>query len=333
MNKPRVGDWVLAVGNPFGLGGTVTSGIVSARNRDIQNGTPYDFLQIDAAVNRGNSGGPAINLRGEVVGMNTAIFSPSGGNVGIAFSIPSELVQNIVEQLKTNKKVSRGWLGVGIQPVTEDIAESIGLKEPRGALIAKIFPDGPSAKSELKPGDVVLDVNGDQIKDSRELARKIADLKPLSDVKLTVFHEGQQKTVVVKLGDFPAQDKLANLESDKPQAGPEVTELGLTLVPAQEAPGSGDEGLAIVNVDPGSDAADKGLKRGDVILDAEYKSVASAADLAKIVHEARDKSKKAILLRVRSGSQTRFVGLSLNKDKIKKDAEKDSKDNKDKKQN
>jgi serine protease Do len=330
-DRPRVGDWVLAVGNPFGLGGTVTAGIVSARNRDIQNGTPYDFLQIDAAVNRGNSGGPAVNLRGEVVGVNTAIFSPSGGNVGIAFSIPSDLVQNVVEQLKTNRKVSRGWLGVGIQAVTEDIAESVGLKEAHGALIAKIFSDGPSAKSDLKPGDVVLEVNGQQVKDSRDLARRIADLKPQSDVKLTIYRDGAQKVVVVKLGDFPAQEKLANLESEKPQGGPEVTELGLTVAPASEAPDAGDEGVVIVHVDPSSDAADKGLKAHDVILEAEQKPVSAPADLEKIVRKAREKSKKAILLRVRSGSQTRYVGLSLKKDK-KKDAAKDN-SGKEKKQN
>jgi serine protease Do len=340
--RPCVGDWVLAVGNPFGLGGTVTAGIISARNRDIQNGTPYDFLQIDAAVNRGNSGGPAINLNGEVVGMNTAIYSPSGGNVGIAFSIPSDLLQSIVEQLKSNHKVSRGWLGVGIQAVTEDLASALGLPEAHGAMIAKVFPDGPSAKSDLKNGDVVLEVNGEQIKDSRELARKIADLKPQSEVKLTVFREGAQKiTVLVKLGDFPPPDRLANLETDKPQqTTPEASELGLTLAPAQEAPGGSgsgsEEGLVVLNVDQSSDAAEKGLRPRDVIVDVEKTPVSSTAEFAKIVREAREKHKKAILLKVRTGGQTRYVGLSLSsKEKGKKDASKGDldKDGGDKKPN
>ena len=174
---PRVGDWVLAVGNPFGLGGTVTAGIISAHNRDIGSG-PYDYLQIDAAVNRGNSGGPSFNLDGEVIGMNTAIFSPSGGNVGIAFAVPAALVKEVVGQLQEHGTVDRGWLGVVIQNVSDDIADSIGLPEAKGAMITKVTEDGPAAKQDLKAGDVIVEVNGDKIDDSRDLARKIAELHP-----------------------------------------------------------------------------------------------------------------------------------------------------------
>ena len=186
---PRVGDWVLAVGNPFGLGGTVTRGIISARHRDIGSG-PYDYLQIDAAVNRGNSGGPSFNLDGEVVGMNTAIFSPSGGSVGIAFDVPAALVKQVVGQLQEHGSVDRGWLGVVIQNVSDDIAESIGMPEAKGAMVAKVTEDGPAAKKDLKPGDVIVAVNGERIDDSRDLQRKIADLHPNTDVKLSIVRYG-----------------------------------------------------------------------------------------------------------------------------------------------
>ena len=188
---PRVGDWVLAVGNPFGLGGTVTAGIISAHNRDIGSG-PYDYLQIDAAVNRGNSGGPSFNLDGEVIGMNTAIFSPSGGNVGIAFAVPAALVKEVVGQLQEHGTVDRGWLGVVIQNVSDDIADSIGLPEAKGAMVTKVAEDGPAAKQDVKAGDVIVEVNGDKIDDSRDLARKIAELHPNTDVKLSIVRYGKQ---------------------------------------------------------------------------------------------------------------------------------------------
>ncbi len=187
---PRVGDWVLAVGNPFGLGGTVTAGIVSASGRDIGSG-PYDFLQIDAAVNRGNSGGPAVDLNGKVIGVNTAIYSPSGGSVGIAFAIPASVARDVVAKLKDKGKVSSGWLGVQIQNVDENIAESQGLKDAKGALIAKILPDGPAAKSDLKARDIIQEVNGKPVSNSRELARTIAALSPGSDARLRVFRNGE----------------------------------------------------------------------------------------------------------------------------------------------
>jgi serine protease Do len=317
---PRVGDWVLAIGNPFGLGGTVTAGIISAHNRDIGSG-PYDYLQIDAAVNRGNSGGPSFDLDGKVVGVNTAIFSPSGGNVGIAFAVPAALVQEVVTQLKATGTVDRGWLGVVIQNVSDDIADSIGMKEAKGAMITKVTEDGPAAKQDLKPGDVIVAVNGDKIEDSRDLARKIAELHPNTDVKLSIIRYGEHREVDMKLGTFPNNKKLASLEEDKPDtSGQEMKDLGLSLAPAAKFPGAGDEGVVITDVDPQSDAADKGLKPGDVILQVAGMNVSDPADVAEGVKKAMANAKTGsekdtvkVLMQVKSGDQTRFVALSLKK--------------------
>jgi serine protease Do len=311
--EPRVGDWVLAVGNPFGLGGTVTAGIVSAGGRSIGAG-PYDFLQIDAAVNRGNSGGPAVNLQGQVIGVNTAIYSPSGGNVGIAFAIPAKLAAKVVDELRSSGKVSRGWLGVTIQDVNEDIAESLGMKEAKGALITKILDDGPAVKSDLKVRDVVVQVNGDAIDSSRDLARKIAELSPDSEAKLIVMRDAKEQTLSVKLGAFPSSDKLAAL-SDNFDGRPdrdEMKELGLTLAPAAELEGAGEGGVAVTNVDPTSEAAEKGLKPGDVIIEVGGKSVSAPDEVVEGVREAARKGRKAVLFQIRSDRQTRFVALSLN---------------------
>jgi len=204
-NVPRIGDWVLAVGNPFGLGGTVTAGIVSARGRDIGAGPYDDFIQIDAPVNKGNSGGPTFDVDGSVIGVNTAIFSPSGGSVGIAFAIPSDTVKTVVAQLKDKGTVSRGWIGVQIQPVTSEIADSMGLKTTQGALVAEPQSDGPAAKAGILSGDVITAVNGTAVKDARDLARQIAALAPSSSVKLTVLRGGQERTLTVSLGELPAQ--------------------------------------------------------------------------------------------------------------------------------
>jgi serine protease Do len=202
--KPRIGEWVLAVGNPFGLGGTVTAGIVSAQGRDIGSGPYDDFIQIDAAVNRGNSGGPTFNQKGEVVGVNTAIFSPSGGNVGIAFAIPATTVSQVIDALKKDGSVARGFIGVQIQPVTAEVADAIGLKEPRGALIAEAQPDGPAAKAGLKRGDTILGVNGETVKDARDLSRKIAAFAPGTKTKLTVWRDGREREISFEVGRQPA---------------------------------------------------------------------------------------------------------------------------------
>src|SRR5271156_5160852 len=213
--KPRIGDWVLAVGNPFGLGGTVTAGIVSASGRDIGNGPYDDFIQIDAPVNKGNSGGPAFNMQGEVVGVNTAIYSPSGGSVGIAFSIPAPTVRNVIAQLKDKGAVSRGWIGVQIQPVTQDIADSLGLKKTEGALVSEPQANGPAAKAGIESGDVITSVNGEAVKDARELARTIGSLAPGDAVRLSVLHKGQDKAVNLTLGQLPnTQEAKADNDND-----------------------------------------------------------------------------------------------------------------------
>jgi serine protease Do len=318
QKDPRVGDWVLAVGNPFGLGGTVTAGIISAHNRDIGSG-PYDYLQIDAAVNRGNSGGPSFDLDGKVIGVNTAIFSPSGGNVGIAFAVPAALVQEVVGQLKSHGTVDRGWLGVVIQNVSDDIADSIGLQEAKGAMVTKVTEDGPAAKEDIKPGDVIVAVNGQKIDDSRDLARKIADLHPNTDVQLSIVRYGEKHEVDMKLGSFPNGKDLASLEEDKPaDTSEQMKDLGLSLAPAGTIPGAGEQGVVITDVDPESDAADKGLKPGDVILQVAGVDVSQPSDVAAGVKKAMDNAKTdkdtvKVLMQVKSGDQTRFVALSLKK--------------------
>ncbi len=308
----RVGDWVIAVGNPFGLGGTVTAGIVSALTRDIGSG-PYDFLQVDAAVNRGNSGGPTFNLDGEVIGVNTAIFSPSGGNVGIAFAVPAKTAVAVIEQLKSQGKVSRGWLGVKIQNVDEDTAASLGLSVASGALVSEITPKGPAEASGLKARDAILAVNADKIEDSRDLARKIAGYAPDTVVDVKVWRNGAEQVVKVKLGMFPtSQEELARVEEGKPSAPApmELEQLGLKLAPAT---GDVKDGVAIAEVDDSSDAAQKGIKVGDVILEVQGEQVKNAGDVVAGVKKARDLGRKAVLLHIRTGEQKRFVALQLKK--------------------
>ena len=236
--KPRIGDWVLAVGNPFGLGGTVTAGIVSASGRDIGNGPYDDFIQIDAPVNKGNSGGPAFNTEGEVMGVNTAIYSPSGGSVGIAFSIPASTVKSVVAQLKDKGSVSRGWIGVQIQPVTADIADSLGLKKAEGALVAEPQANGPASKAGIESGDVITAVNGETVKDARELARTIGGLSPGTAVKLSVLHKGQDKTISLSLGQLPntLEAKADTDNGDKGSAarGTDVPKLGFDSCAGQQ---------------------------------------------------------------------------------------------------
>ena len=315
---PRVGDWVLAVGNPFGLGGTVTAGIISAHNRDIGSG-PYDYLQIDAAVNRGNSGGPSFDLDGNVVGVNTAIFSPSGGNVGIAFAVPAALVKEVISELKDDGSVDRGWLGVVIQNVNDDIADSIGLAKSKGAMITKVTEDGPASKEDIKAGDVIVEVNGDEVKDSRDLARKIAELDPDTNVKLSIVRYGDKREVDMMLGAFPSAKKLAALKKDEPKdLSQQMKDLGLSLAPAGKIPGAGKKGVVITEVDPGSDAADKGLEPGHIILQVAGVDVSNPADVAEGIKKAMnsakdDKDTVKVLMQVKTGDQTRFVALSLKK--------------------
>jgi serine protease Do len=315
--KPRIGDWVLAVGNPFGLGGTVTAGIVSAMGRDIGNGPYDDFIQIDAPVNKGNSGGPAFSTDGDVVGVNTAIYSPSGGSVGIAFSIPASTVKSVVQQLKDKGSVSRGWIGVQIQPVTPDIADSLGLKKAEGALVAEPQANGPAAKAGVESGDVITQVNGESVKDARELARTIGGFAPGTSVKLNVLHKGQDKVINLTLGTLPNQVE-AKADTDKDDnsnatRGTDVPKLGLTVAPANSVAGAGKEGVVVTEVDPKSAAADRGFKEGDVILEVAGKTVANANDVRDAITAAKNDSKNVVLMRVKTGGQSRFVAVPLAK--------------------
>jgi serine protease Do len=305
--KARIGDWVLAVGNPFGLGGTVTAGIVSANGRDIGSG-PYDnFIQIDAPVNKGNSGGPSFNMQGEVVGVNTAIYSPSGGNVGIAFAIPASTVKSVISELRDTGTVNRGWLGVQIQPVTQEIADSIGMKDATGALIAEAQPDGPAAKAGIKSGDIITSVNGDTVQDAHELSRTIAALPSGGRVKLAVVRDGKSDNFEVTLGKLPGAN-LAKAEGGQGVDGPR---LGLTIAPAGSLDGAGDKGVVVTSVDPKSAAADRGFKEGDVILEVAGRIVTKPAEVSDAIRTARADKRASILMRVRSGDQSRYVAVPL----------------------
>src|SRR6202165_3518341 len=317
--KPRIGDWVLAVGNPFGLGGTVTAGIVSASGRDIGHGPHDDFIQIDAPVNKGNSGGPAFNTEGEVMGVNTAIYSPSGGSVGIAFSIPASTVKNVIAQLKDKGSVSRGWIGVQIQPVTADIADSLGLKKAEGALVAEPQANGPAAKAGIESGDVITAVNGETVKDGRALARTIGSLAPGNAVKLNVLHKGQDKVINITLGQLPnSLEAKADTDNNNDKGGgatrgTAVPKLGLTLAPANSVAGAGKDGVVVTEVDPKSAAAERGFKEGDVILEVAGKSVTNAGDVREAINAARTDNKNSVLMRVKSGGSSRFVAVPLAK--------------------
>ncbi len=308
--KPRIGDWVLAVGNPFGLGGTVTAGIVSASGRDIGNGPYDDFIQIDAPVNKGNSGGPTFNMQGEVVGVNTAIYSPSGGSVGIAFAIPAPTVKKVIAELKDKGTVSRGWIGVQIQPVTQDIADSLGLKKAEGALVLDPQANGPAAKAGIESGDVITSVNGEGVKDPRELARTIGGLAPGDSVKLNVLHKGKDEAVNLTLGQLPATQE-ANAEPAHGSPGSDVPRLGLTVAPASSVAGAGKAGVVVTDIDPKSAAAERGVKQGDVILEVAGKSVANPGDVREAIKTAHADNKNSVLMRVRSGDGSHYVAIPL----------------------
>jgi serine protease Do len=303
---PRIGDWVIAVGNPFGLGGTVTAGIVSARGRDIGAGPYDDFIQIDAAVNKGNSGGPTFDVDGNVIGVNTAIFSPSGGNVGIAFDIPAETVKAVVAQLRDHGAVTRGWIGVQIQPVTADIADSLGLKNARGALVAEPQSGSPAEKAGIKAGDVIVSVNGEAVNDARTLARRISALAPGTSVRLGVVRNGREEALTLTLGELPRERQArANVEERDNQTT-DVPKLGLSLAPAK----NGGEGVVVTSVDPNGTAGDR-FKNGDVILDVNGKLVSSPAEVRKAVSDAQAGGKRTVLMRVKSGQATRFVAVPI----------------------
>jgi serine protease Do len=310
QHEPRIGDWVVAVGNPFGLGGTVTAGIVSAEGRNIGSGPYDDYIQIDAPINKGNSGGPAFDVNGNVIGINTAIFSPSGGSVGIGFDIPAATAQRVVAQLKDHGSVTRGWLGVQIQPVTAGIADSLGLKKAEGALVDSAQDGSPAAKAGVQSGDVITAVNGDAVKNARDLARSIATLQPNSTAKLDILRNGQQQTVSVTLGTMP-NDQQANAghEMQTPRHG--VPHLGLSVAPAAAVDGAGGKGVVVTAVDPNGPAADVGFKPGAVILDVGGKAVGNAGDVVKALENAQSQGKHDVLMRVQIDGATHFVAVPL----------------------
>jgi serine protease Do len=307
-DEARVGDWVVAVGNPFGLGGTVTAGIVSARGRDIGGSAYGDFLQIDAAINVGNSGGPAFNLRGEVVGVNTAIFSPNGGNVGIAFAIPASTVKAITSSLIDSGTVTRGYLGIMIQDVNRDLADSVELKDPHGALIAELTDDAPAAKAGLKSGDIITAVDGDKIDNALDLSRTVASKAPGSTVELTIWRDRAEIKVQATLGTLD-ETTAAPTPPAPPQdvpSAPEPSSVGITLVP-----NDGGDGLLIQDIDPQSIAAEKGFVIGDVILEVDNKKVETAADFESAISGVKDSGRGTALIKTERNGNVRFLGLPL----------------------
>jgi serine protease Do len=320
--QSRVGDWVLAIGNPFGLGGTVTAGIVSARGRDIHQGQYDDFIQTDAAINRGNSGGPLFNMDGQVIGINTAIFSPSGGSIGIGFSIPSNMAKNIVAQLKEYGHPRRGWLGVKIQQVTPDIAESLGLKDASGAMIAGITDGGPADKAKLRAGDIILKFDGQDVKEMHTLPRIVADAEVGKSVPVVLWRDGKEVTLETTLAERPADAQLAAVDATaKPDVtqATDITGLGLKVAPLNQdlkdkfQIGADQKGVVITDVAPNTSAADRGLKPGDVIMEVQQGEVTSPADIQKQVDAARKADRKFVLMLIQREGGTQYIPLSLSK--------------------
>ena len=322
-DKTRVGDWVLAIGNPFGLGGTVTAGIVSARGRDINSG-PYDnYIQTDASINRGNSGGPMFDMKGRVIGINTAIYSPSGGSVGIGFAIPAESAIPVVNQLIEHGEVKRGWLGVHIQTVTEEIAESLGMKDANGALVANVTEDGPAARAGIKAGDVILTFDGRKVPEMRKLPRMVADAPVGKTVPVVLWRDGRKVTVKVNLGELDKGEAQIAERKERGHRGGVVTveALGLALASPTDALRERFEldeeakGVVVVKVDPDGPAAEKGLRPGDLILEVSQQEVSTPAEVkARVAKVAKEGGKPALLL-VQGQGGLRFVGVRLDKKK------------------
>ncbi|MBV6632079.1 MAG: Do family serine endopeptidase [Alphaproteobacteria bacterium] len=323
----RVGDWVLAIGNPFGLGGTVTAGIISARARDINAGPYDDFLQTDASINRGNSGGPMFNIDGGVIGINTAIFSPSGGSVGIGFAIPANLARPVIDQLIEFGRTKRGWLGVRIQQVTDDIAESLGLDEARGALVAQVTPDGPAEDAKIEQGDIILTFDGKEVEDMRRLPRIVAETRIGETVPVVVWRNGERQRLNVELGELEAAEEAGLLDVSTGDAGngdPAVPDdadalegLGLSL--SAISPRLRDrfelseelDGVVITAIDDNGPAAEKDLQTGDVIVEVNQQSVSTPEDVADMVREARNKGRGKVLMLVDREGQLRFIAVDI----------------------
>jgi serine protease Do len=314
----RVGDWVLAIGNPFGFGGSVTAGIISARGRDINAGPYDDFLQTDASINRGNSGGPMFNLDGEVIGINTAIFSPSGGSVGIGFAIPSGSAQSVIQQLIEHGQVRRGWLGVRIQAVTDEIADALGLKEATGALVAGVIAGGPAEKAKIKDGDIILEFDGKPIGQMRRLPRLVADTEVGRTVPIKVWRDGRELALKVQVGELQESEEktaAATPGPEKPSGGESVESLGLSAAPIDERARDrfgleeGARGVVVTSVDPNGPAADQGIRVGDRIVEVAQEAVSTPAQLAAKIKAAKSAGRKAVLLLVEGEGGMRFVAI------------------------
>jgi serine protease Do len=316
--KAKVGDWVLAIGNPFGLGGTVTAGIISATARDIHSGPYDDFLQTDASINRGNSGGPMFNLEGEVIGINTAIYSPSGGSIGIGFAVPAALAQPIIDQLKTTGKVERGWIGARIQPVTDDIAESLGIDKAHGALIAAIDPDSPATQAGLRPGDVILSYDGKPVDRSRQLPRLVADSAPDKPVKVTIWRDGKEAEVTLTVAAYnPNRPQPQPPAPEQPKPPPTVDALGLKIAKIsadlrkQFSLPDGARGIVIVDVPQNSPAATQGLRPGDLIVAVGDAQVSAPDDALAHIAAAKKAGRKNVLIRVEREGNFRFIAMPV----------------------
>ena len=305
---PQIGDWVLAVGNPYGLGGTVTAGIISASGRDIGSSPYDDFIQIDAPVNKGNSGGPVFDENGRVVGVTTAIYSPSGGSVGIGFAIPADTVKSVVTQLKEHGTVTRGWIGVQIQPVTDEIASSLGLSKAEGALVDEPQADSPASKAGIRPGDVIQSVNGEEVKDSRGLARKIAGIPPGETATLGIVRDGAEKTITLQIAKMP--DRTGQEPKQNRQYHGDAP-LGLTLAPAAAVVGEGTPGVIVTDVEPDGPAAEQGIHAGDFILEVAGKAVNHPSEVREALDAARSGGKQSVLMRIKSGDTARYVAMPL----------------------
>lgn len=321
-DKTRVGDWVVAIGNPFGFGGSVTAGIISARSRDIQVGPYDDFFQTDASINRGNSGGPMFNLDGEVIGINTAIFSPSGGSVGIGFAIPSNVAGPVVRQLIEHGEVRRGWLGVRIQTVTDELADSFGLAEASGALVAEVMPDGPAAAADIRKGDVIVAFGKQKIKDMRDLPRLVADTEVGKVVPVTVWRDNGETTLDVTIAALEEEEeKVASRTGGRSKTPGTLTiePLGLTLSELDEtlrerfSLAAEDQGVVVTEVNADGVSAEKGLRAGDLIVEVEQGEVATPADVAARVDEARKAGRKSVLLLVQGQGGLQFVAIPIEK--------------------
>jgi len=311
-DNARVGEWVVAVGNPFGLGGTVTAGIVSARGRDINSGPYDDYLQIDAPINRGNSGGPLFNNKGQVIGVNSAIYSPTGGSVGIGFAIPSNLVKEVVAELETNGKIARGWLGVQIQPLTDDIAESLGLTETHGALVAGVEPDSPAALGGVKPGDVIVRLNGEKLEDFKDLPKLVADVSAGSESTLQVKRQGEILDIEVEIGNMPDDDVKVALadDTDTPKLGVYLSELTPEARQRYRI-GKDTEGVLVAGVQQGSPAAKAGIEAGQVINMVGQETVQSPQDVISRVQQAAAEQKPSVLLMLEHKGVQRFVAVKF----------------------